>query len=158
MAGSGRISTRLKVVNRLSGIIPTFAGFDINPSNPQLMTDGDWTTESGEGVKQLSANGEWFIKFDMGSAYPVLVVAHMNAHRASGDGVIHCAIQRSDNGINYYDGGIGTLSRVSGDVYRSASPIFLYARYFQLFFYTENTSVTSVYHVKVAEIMAIQLI
>ena len=145
--------------NRLAGIVPTFDTFDTDPSSPANMTDGDWTTESGEGVKTLSANG-WIgnIKFDMGAIYPVLIVAHINAHRDSGDGEIYMSVWSSPDGANYYFSGTYSQCGVVVVAYKPFVSAFTYARYFRIRLNSSGTSVASVYHVKVAEVMAIQLI
>ena len=145
--------------NRLAGIVPTFDSFDTNPSSPENMTDGDFTTESGEGVKELAAADViGNIKFDMGAVYPVLITAWMNVHRASGDGTISIMVESSPDGVSYYSAGVNSRVGLVGDLYRPLIPIFMYARYFRIRISSIDTSVASVYHVKVAEVMAIQLI
>jgi len=144
--------------NRLAGIIPTFDTFDTDPSSPANMTDGDWTTESGEGVKTLAAAGViGNIKFDLGAAYPVLVLIHMNVHRDSGDGSISVYIGISDDGITYADTP-AVMSGVVANLYRAIIATFGYSRYYRIRINAVGTTGSSVYHVKVAEVMAIQLI
>jgi len=143
--------------NRARGKTPTFTLWDTNPSNPGNMTDNAYSTESGEGVKTAAAAGDiGTIVIDLGAAHPVLVIAKVNAHRVSGDGSISCYIEASDDGVNFYSGGIGATSARFTDAYTSLTPTFLHARYFRLRFYA-NPTVSSVYHVKVAEIQAIHL-
>lgn len=148
-----------KAINRVLGITPTFTIFDTNPSNPERITDGDFITETGEGVKALGAPGIiGTMNFDMGSAHPVLIVAHMNVHRDSGDGTISVYVDYSPDGVLYYTCGAFSISGVTTDTYYPFDPIFMYARYFRVRVYASGTSVPSVYHVKIAQIQAIQLI
>lgn len=148
-----------KVVNRVHRVTPTFTVFDVDPSNPERITDGDFTTETGEGTKALGAPADiGTIDFDMGRAYPVLVVAHMNVHRDSGDGTISVAIERSTDGIAYIYSGVYNLATRIVDTYYAILPSFTYSRYFRVRLYAAATSVASVYHAKIGQIQALQLL
>jgi hypothetical protein len=148
-------------INRLAGITATLGTFDMNPTTPLNMTDGDWTTATGEGIKSLAgANGDiGFIMFDMGAAYPVLVIFLINAHRASGDGAANIYIESSNDNVNWYNDGLRIYGAVSDDAYKPTHASFLYARYLRLHFYSSSVTVNpSVFHVKVAEVQALQLL
>lgn len=124
------------------------------------MTDGDWTNETGEGVKSLAGvNGDvGRIYIDLGALYPVMIVALLNLHRESGDGNIQAIIEISPDGSTYYGSGPLSISGVTGDTYRAMDPFFAYTRYFRIRFYTASVTVNpSVFHVKGAELMALQL-
>jgi hypothetical protein len=103
------------------------------------------------------------VNFDMGAAYPVLVIAWFNAHRASGNGQPICFIEFSSDGVTYYGTWLTTTSSVTqgpvtADAYKPIGPVFGYARYFRLRFYgAAVTTNPSVFHVKLAEVQAIQL-
>ena len=147
------------IINRVLGATPTFAVFDTNPSNPERITDGDLESESGEGVKTLSAPGDvGTITFDMGAAYPIMVLVHMNVHRLSGDGTLYAVVDRSDDNFATWAASSSIGTAISSDAYRGWLAIFLYARYFRIRVVASSTTVSSVYHVKVKEIKALQLI
>jgi len=147
-------------INRLKGIIGTFSGFDTNPSSPENMTDENYTTETGEGVKSLAGvNGAiGYISFDMGAAYPVTILPRVNFHRASGDGTIYMYVTGSTDGVSYYDRSTFDAAGTTPDVYRPCDVVTYYGRYIRLVFTTGDVTVNpSVFHVKVAEVMALQL-
>jgi len=147
------------LINRVKNATPTFGVFDTNPANPELITDGDMDTESGEGVKTLAAPGDvGTIIFDMGAAYPVLVLIHMNVHRASGDGTLYAVIDRSDDNFATWAASSSIGTAISSDAYRGWLAIFLYARYFRIRVVASSTTVSSVYNVKCREVMALQLL
>jgi len=121
------------------------------------MTDEDFTTWSGEGVKTRSSNGDiGIITFDMGATYPVLVVAHLNVHKASGLGAVRVLVESSDDNNNFYQCGTDQTNK-SADAPAPILATFLYARYFRLRFVSTGTTSESVYHVNVAEIQALEL-
>lgn len=151
-------------INRLSGIIATFDTFDTNPSNPELMTDGNWATETGEGVETVTAAtglnrtiGRMF--FDMGAIYPVILLSWINVHRASGDGDINAGWMWSVDGITWrYSSDLFT-SGTATDYYRGCGAEQFYARYVGVRFTTSSVTIDpSVFHAKIAEIMAVQLL
>lgn len=153
------VETDLLSRNKVAGKIPTFANFDTNPADPANMTDGDFTTESGEGIKALAAPGAiGNIIFDMGAIYPVLIIAKINVHRVSGDGSVTVAVDLSTDGINFYSSGLTIISGRTVDQYYPAHSTFLSAQYFQFRITSVSTTTPSVYHIKVAEVMAIKLI
>jgi len=147
--------------NRLAGVTATFDTFDTNPSSPGNMTDGDWTTETGYGVKSLAgvsgAIGK--IYFDMGAPYPVLIIARANVSRSSGDGTGTCTVySKVLTGDSYQSSGYYSITAKTTDAYYPFTPVFTYARYINLQFGALSVTVNpSVFNVKVAEVMALQL-
>ena len=147
-----------EIINCIAGQIPTFDFFDTNPPNPERMTDENFDTESGEGVKSLSVPGTvGMIIFDLGAIRPVLVVAVISAHRDSGDGTLWIYVDQSDDNIAWQWGAASILSGVSEDRYRMTLATAVYARYFRIRVYSSGTSVPSVYHVKLKQVMALRL-
>jgi len=147
--------------NRLAGVTATFSTFDTNPSNPENMTDGDWTTETGYGTKSLAGVSGNFgnIYFDMGAPYPVLITARVDINRSSGDGSAYCIVNSKVlSEDSYQSSGYANTGGKTTDTYYPFMPVFAYARYINLTFYTSSVTVNpSVFNVKVAEVMALQL-
>ena len=147
--------------NRLAGVTATFSTFDTNPSNPENMTDGNWTTETGYGTKSLAGvNGTiGSIFFDMSAPYPVLIIARVNINRSSGDGTGYCTIySKVLSGDSYQYSGYPCLGSRTTDAYYPMMPLFAYGRYLWLYFFTNSVTVNpSVFNVKVAEVMALQV-
>lgn len=155
---TGRDFSKTNTINRLRGLTPTFSVFDTNPSNPLNMTDGDFTTETGEGVKTLSAPANvGFAEFDMGAEYPVLIITSINVHRDSGNGNLYVRIEVSPDDINWYGCGMDSIGAQVSDAYYPFKSIFAYTRYFRVRIRSLSTSVSSVYHVKFRQVMALQL-
>lgn len=150
--------------NRAAGIIPTFTTFDVNPSNPERITDGNFLTETGEGTKSLAGvNGDvGRVFFDLGASYPVLILLHWNMRRISGDGTIACGVARGSgidgSGVDYGEE-YGVRAGAFANYYRMAPTMFTYTRLIRIRFYTASVTVNpSVFGVKLCEFMAIQLI
>jgi hypothetical protein len=147
-------------INRVAGILPTSTVFDTAPTNLANITDGDWTNETGEGIKSLAGKsgdiGDIF--FDMGADYPVVIIGAVNGHRVSGDGMIGLQIAQSFDNSTW---GFGNTvwGGITYDAYRIFAVFFAYARYIRFNFYSASVTVNpSVFHVKVAEVMALQLL
>jgi hypothetical protein len=150
-----------KIINRAAGLIPTSVTFfDTNPTNLERMTDGDFTNETGEGIKSLSAPATiGIIAFDMGHAFPVLIIIHTNVHRTAGsDGYANLYVDESDDGTNWNSSVVSLTGGVSSDFYKSTCAGFLFARYFRLRYAAASVTVPSVFHVKIAEVQALQLL
>lgn len=147
-------------LNKLAGILGVASVFDTNPTLLERCTDADYTLWTGEGIKSLAGvNGEvGRIVFDMGANYPVCVLVWLNPHRASGDGTITLSLESSSDGITYAGGVSAGISGIAGDLLRDSYPGFCYGRYIRLRFTTASVTVNpSVFHVKLAEVQAIQL-
>jgi len=150
-------------VNRLLGVTPTFDTFNTNPSNPENMTDGDFATETGEGTKSLAGvSGDvGNIYFDLGAEYPpCLLVCKVNIHRDSGDGNINCVLRQTNNIANWADANtVSLISATTVDEYKSSLVGFVFRRYIDLKISTWSVTVNpSVFHVKVAEVQAWQIL
>lgn len=158
-ARQDHVHNRVYPINRLAGIIATFATFDTDPTTPANMTDGNFATETGEGIKALAGAGTiGDIYFDLGAVYPVLLLAWLNYHRASGDGTLAYSWLSSTDGITWYNAP-NSSSASFADIYKACLAGFAYARYIGLRIVTVTAPTgASVFHVKVAEAQALQLI
>jgi hypothetical protein len=145
--------------NRLAGVLGVATTFDTAPTSLANMTDNDWTTWTGEGVKTLTGAGNvGYLTFDLGAVYPVLILAYGNWHRDSGDGTVQLVVQSSEDNSNWVNAG-GTGGSGSTNINQGVATGFAYARYFRLYFLTSTAPTgSSVFHVKVAEVMALQLL
>jgi len=160
MGGVLRHVTKRQRINRLYGLVPTVGSWDVDPTNLANTTDGDWNTETGEGVKSLAGADGLIgtLTWDMGAPYPVWVTVHQNTHRHWGDGWVFTEIRSSPDGVTYYSAGVRHQD-VFADVYKPIHPAFLYSRYVRLLYYSDLVTVNpSIFHVKVAEVQALQFL
>lgn len=150
--------------NRVAGLTPTVSDFDTSPTTLTNLTDGDWTTETGEGIITQAGNNVkiGYIIFDMGAAYPVLIIFNALGYRVSGDGNPAINIEMSVDNSTWYNSGSSTLQETASptvESYRSHLAPFLYARYFRLRCYTQScTTNPSEYRFEGTEVMALQLL
>lgn len=74
-----------RVTNRLKGLIPTLYNFTTDPTNLANVTDEDWTTVSGTGVRICTAGYEVVqIRYDLGSVRTVLLCAKVGIWATAG--------------------------------------------------------------------------
>ena len=76
---------RRQVINRLKGLTATLYNFTTDPTNLANITDEDWTTVSGTGVRICSgANEIAQLHYDLGAVRTVLLVAKVGLWASTG--------------------------------------------------------------------------
>ena len=91
-----------KPINRLRGVVPVPSIWDVNPTNLERCTDGDWANQTGVGNKVLVGGGHYGqLLFDMGAAYSVLVRGKILIGNSDAGGIYVC-LYGSEDGVNYY--------------------------------------------------------
>lgn len=92
-------------INRLRGITPTAAIWDVNPTNLDRCTDMNWLNMTGVGNKNVGAWAEvGNLKFDMGAIYNVLVRAkYLLGNNVVGGANCVLEIEGSEDDATYYE-------------------------------------------------------
>jgi hypothetical protein len=95
----------LQVIDRLSGVTPTIAGWDTDPTDLANSTDGDFDTATGTGINTAVAayaDGGGSIKFDLGAVYNVAILGKiLIGNTLVGGGLVGCRLSVSEDDITY---------------------------------------------------------
>jgi hypothetical protein len=124
-------------INRLAGITPTYTSWTINPSQGANSTDGDWSTATGFGAKNVSSSTELgTFTYDLGAVYSLEVYGKFGFY--SNTSSVNIYIQYSTNGVSYVaatsaaiTGGSATSERVTFSMM-----VFVQTRYLRFQFYS----------------------
>lgn len=89
------------VINRLKGLTATLSNFTTDPTNLANITDEDWTTVSGTGVRICTSDGEkMWLRYDLTVVRTVLLVGKIGIWVSAGS--IYLYFIYSLDGTNWY--------------------------------------------------------
>lgn len=140
--------------NILRGIVPVASVWDVDPTNLQNCTDGDFATVTGTGSKVMGGAGTYgYLLFDLGSQKTILFA--LRAGLWSTAGIVASYIDSSDDDITYRlsDRTLAYFSAAAEKITDSSAQI-LTGRFFRL---RMSVSAAATCYAKIYEVAAWEL-
>ena len=153
----GVTKARNKPRNVLRGIVPTASAWDTAPTNLDRITDGDYTTETGEGSKASGGGAYGYLSFDLGASKLIMISGLWSTYSSTGN--TYCYLSYGEQS-NFSDARTTLLSSKTGATTKSAglseptyNPVFK-SRYIRLQF---NVSTTATAYAVINQLAAHEL-